>query len=250
MVEKTENTPNHTVVRNDYDIGPLTPDDAGLIFDRFAELARTANESDWGRLCAAVHGLFRNGYEDPRVLPMVRARYADAGLNHLDAEYFLRDADPRGSQPLFLERAKLILKVIDEKNPGPSDYSHPGPHDLSPLLEFLDKSNPECIEILLRGMDHRNAGVRIATIEAAEGMPKDKILPRLIAGLTDADERVRQACAAAFMLHAGEKAHLPMLKQRLAEEKSEIVQYYLRQAIEGLAWERAEDQGDKGLNRR
>lgn len=234
MVEKAE---KGTIweVKAEYDLGPLTPEDASLIFDKFAEMAPSAKRLDWTRFCRAVLGLHKNGYRDDRVLPVLRKRYAELQLHQDWAEDVLNLYDPKGSQSIFLSRAKAILKILEETKPDPdADVALTG-WDLHNLFRLLDKSNPECVEIVLRSMAHPNASVREVAFGAREGLPADRVLTKVITGLSDKDNRVRVACAEAFSDDVGGAENLPFLKECLEREKSDDVKFYLQRAIERLS---------------
>ncbi|MCX5649159.1 MAG: HEAT repeat domain-containing protein [Planctomycetota bacterium] len=221
-----------------YDLGPLTKEDAAYIFDRFIELAPAATSEEWRVLCGAVCDLSRKGYKDDRIPPILRKRYQEKNLDQKWTEYALCEYDPQGSQVLFIQRAQWLLEVFSApkyaEEADPDYLTSPNTANFSPLLRFLDSSNPLYAEIILRCMDHPNDTIRKCGIEACGGLPLSQVLPRLIAGLSDRSVEVRAECAAQFWYY-GASEHLPLLKARLAQEQDSGVREYLEQAIQRLS---------------
>ncbi|UDQ97343.1 hypothetical protein LJT99_12805 [Lentisphaerae bacterium WC36] len=101
-----------------YNLGPLTKEDALLIFDIFIEKTPKASDEEWNELCEVISTLAMKSYIDKRIAPSLEKRYiaqiANEEANFLIAVYF-----PKKKYELFKEQLQIIYKEINDlKNEG------------------------------------------------------------------------------------------------------------------------------------
>jgi hypothetical protein len=141
--------------------------------------------------------------------------------------------DREGSQELFVKRARLTLEAVSRL-----DRAVWKPDELANLLAHIDKGNPERAAVVLACMDHGDKQVRFCGYRHCNDLPPEQALPRIIAGLTGDDYRVRTHSAYAFAGEYGDRSHLPLLRRELEREKyrkSERVREALQHAVKRLS---------------
>lgn len=89
---------------------PFNLADVEFMFDRLMALAPTASALDWERLCCVANALSEAGYDDYRIVPIVKKRYLEKTMGQYSAGFLLSNYDKKGSQSLFKERFEYLLK--------------------------------------------------------------------------------------------------------------------------------------------
>lgn len=220
----------------------LEPDTIRYIFDRFAEIGPEVQNGDWDRLCRAVNELRERGHTDPRVLPIVRKRFQEAGICQHYAAWLLHECDPEGSRELFAQRIRLTMdearKITVATNEEEACLTG-GPYDdLHNLLNFLGKSHRQGVGFILEAMDHPHPDIRSTGYYFWDCVPKEDARPRLVRGIDDKDDSVREWSSWAFAKAFGARDDLPLLKKRLSTERDEVVLQNLKIAIARLEREK------------
>jgi len=222
----------------DYDLGPLNPDEVKYVFDRIVALLPEASSNHWGILCQAVHALHAQGLKDKRVLPAIRARYLEDDLRMHQASWILHIYDPDGSRDLFLKRIRLTLDgakkraaslIKKEQSLTLAPYD-----DLHNLLSFLGKTHPQRVDLIIEAMDHPHSQIRSDAYFFWDSIPREVARPRLIKGLKDRNVYVRDWSARAFAKGFGAPKDLLVLRERRAEEPSQRIRETLESAIKRL----------------
>lgn len=228
--------------KKDYDLGPLTETDIPYIFDRFTELALQVSGRDWNRLCSAIFELHNRGYNDPRILPLVRNRFLEPNIDFGYALWILRELEPDHSQELFIKKVYQLMeqaKIAVKDRKESEEEMFIGNDNLYNLLSFIE--SPEREALILIGMDHPHKEVRAEAYRFWYRLPVASGLPKLEKGLTDPLVAVRRESARAFARRYGTTKHLPLLRQQLRQEPSENVRRLLQQAIQRLTGKSQEE---------
>ena len=213
----------------------LPPETIQYMFDRFVEIGPTVQDGDWDRLCMAINGLRERGHTDERVLPIVRQRFREADVCQHHAAWLLHECDPEGSRDLFAERIRLTLDEARKKAASEDEeeaWLTFGPYgDLDNLLCFLGKSHAKRKPFILEAMDHPHPDIRSSAYCFWDCIPTEDARPRLVRGLEDENDSVREEASRAFAKSFGSRDDLPLLKKCASKEKDELVIENLETAI-------------------
>ena len=237
IVDTVERKRDHRVF--DPTVQPLPSNaDVDYIFERFLEIGPKAKGDDWNLLCRAIYGLHKAGQVDKRVLPVVRKRFLEPGINQHYAAWLLDEYDSEGSRDLFAQRIRLTLNEARKRvGTKPEEDESPGfdpAGDLHNLLSFLGRSHPNYVPFILEAMDHPCADIRGNAYFFWDCLPKDKAKSYLLKGLEDTNDQVRQWASGAFAKSFGSKADIPVLRKRVAVESDEYTLNNLKTAISRL----------------
>jgi hypothetical protein len=238
ILEKAEHK-ERTERPEDYDLGPLKPDEVKYVFDRIVALVPQASSWHWGDLCSAAYALHRRGLKDDRVLPLIRARYLEKDLPPTyAASWILNKYDPEGSQDLFAKRIRLTLdearkRAASESKKEETLLGTPY-HGIDELLRLLAKAHPQRLDLITEAMDHPHSEIRSDAYRFWDSVPTEVARPRLIRGLTDPDTGIRWDSAHAFAKGFGTPDDLALLRECRAKESNKGIRGWLDEAIKRL----------------
>lgn len=214
----------------------IDPETAKYIYDRCVAIGPKLDGKDWSWLCQQINTLDELGYSDKRILPLIRKRFLERGVDQHHAAHLLHKNDPENSQNLFAARIRFSLdesqKIAAE---DPEGRVLGGPYgDLHNLYWFLDKSDPRRKAFILEATEHPQAYVRSRGYFMLREVPPEEALPFLRRGLGESKVNSREYVSRWFAKYAGTRADLLLLRGHLEKEKNEEVRENLETAIKRL----------------
>ena len=186
----------------------------------------------------AIYELHKKGFDDRRVLPLVRRRFLEPKTNLDYAAWVLHIYDEQSSRELFAQRIRLILDETKELKPKESKEVYeplwePG-FQVHNLFCFLGRSHPEFQSLLLEAFAHPCEKIREEAYFFWDELPAEKAKDCLSEGLEDKDTKIRQSASEIFAEYFGSKDDIPALKKRILAELDKDTLNNLKKAVERL----------------
>jgi len=206
-------------------------------FEAFVRDAAQSATNKWDSWCQCAQSLHGKGFADPRILPIVKARFLEPIPQH-HARWMLDLYDNAGSQELFKQRLNLTVQAADKavKEAGsgkPARWSLPDAwsdaHNLLSGIPHLERNLQ-----LPKLLEHPHPSIRGDAFFCLDAMPEPQRTAYARAGLDDLDSQVRAWAANTISKGAGSTEDLPRLRQLLANDKDYYVQEYVKEAIARL----------------
>ncbi len=232
-----ENEPSYTV----------NPADVEYIFDRFLALAPASNTRDWERLCFVVHALYEAGYEDYRIVPIIKKRYRENNLEQLSAGHLLSCYDQKGNQGLFQKRFNYVVQNAEDKNTlqriqlnrikTAHHYNLPFPEIESLIYEhaiFRSHLQKQMIMHTLRHHNQHLFEIGCQPNALFQYIEEDRSQPLLLKRLDDHSATIRYLCACALEFQDISDEHRPVLEHHFKNEKDAEVKALLAKIVNRL----------------
>ena len=212
-----------------YQLSPLSQEDADKIFDIFIKKLPTASKDEIYWLCDAVYELTNEGYINKKILPVL-FKMCSKHVMPFFVVNILEEYKPKNMNQLLIEQIKLLYAHCRKPN---SYNSHPVL--FSRAIEALLFDAPDkAHELLLLGVNHPKSELRSTVYGFWEKIPDKKVLPYIKKGLQDPNSCVRAECVRAIMEKFGKKEDLKLLKSLLAKENDKDLKEALIQAIKAI----------------
>ena len=228
ILEKAEHGENSWLGDDDYDLGPVLPEEMEYIFAQLKKLIPNADPGAWSDLCSAVHSLCDEGYWDAGVMEEIEKRYLEVHLPSHHASWALHRFKPNASKWMFVQKLKQIYWRVSVEG-DPDDYD--ALFNVYNLILFTGKSGSEIERMVTLGLNHNHPAIRDSTCVGIPFLKDSEALAFLRRGLQDIDPMVRQSCARYFQGEYGSLADLEFLTVCLERELDPEVRESLHWAV-------------------
>jgi hypothetical protein len=201
--------------------------DRERVLGMFLDRAARAEAHEWNDWCGLVVKLHKRGVRDPRVIPVIAARYLEAGVDQHYAAWALEHYKAAERIDLFEARIRLLLREGGEKDGFDTELWN--------LYSFLPASAPGFRELMEDGLRHPKLRYRVDAIGHAEKLPAVRAREVAREALERETDSHARTMSAYLIRDVGGAEDLAWLTGVRDAEKNESVRKVLDEAIAEVA---------------
>lgn len=216
-----------------YNLGVLTDEEVGYIFEQIREKLPTVSGDEWTELCSILANMAEMKLSDKESLKILRSRLLEPDLPMRSSIIVLRSWDAEGSRDLFLAKAEDVVGSYRWKSGADSQKDTEVLDDLRMLIIYVGKQHPQIQTLVSKTVAHPQSRVREIGMSFWRWLDPAAVGKLLESGLSDSSVTVRRHSAEAAAQLA-DASHRTTITAAFGRESDQQVREFLDKASERL----------------